>query len=828
MPYVTLDWLADHVDLVPGTNLEQLAKDLVKVGLEEEAIHPAKVSGPLVVGKVLTLNAEKQSNGKTINYCRVDVGVHNDQPGSGKEPSELPSRGIVCGAHNFGVGDYVVVSLPGAVLPGDFQISARKTYGHWSDGMICSERELECGNDHDGIIVLNRKFPDFPKDSYPAIGESVVSLLDLGEETLEINITPDRGYCFSMRGVAREYAHSTGQKFTDPGLEENLEDALPKPSGDGFVVKVKDSSPIYDRVGCDRFVTRVVSQVNTQATSPDWMVKRLEQAGMRSISLAVDATNYVMLDLGQPLHAYDLHKVCEPLVVRRAASGEKMTTLDKVERTLDAQDLLVCDSPAGAEGARPLAIAGVMGGAETEVTAQTTDILVEAAHFDAISIARSQRRHHLPSESAKRNERGVDPQLPAVAAQKVVDLLVRYGGGVDTGRVFDFNKVAKPKVIEMDVREPSRLVGVDYDRETVIGLLAQIGATVVEEGDKIRVTPPSWRSDLVGAAHLVEEIARLAGYDTIPSRIPRPRAGTGLSQSQKAKRDVARTLAERGLVQVLSYPFINTETFDNQLLGNDDLRRQALRLANPLALDLPLMRTSLLDTLLPVAGRNLARGNQDFAVFETGLVTRPQGVQLAGTQGVEDRPSKEAVKQLNQGVPLQPYHVAAVFVGQAERGGILGQGRSYDWADALENAQAIAATLHVEMQVRSEDVRGRQTADTVCGSFASDYSVSPFHPGRCARLVVRGKCVGLAGQLHPEVCKRFALAAGSCAFELDLDRFIQAIPKAYVQVQRVSTFPVAKEDLAFVVSKEVPAADLCRLICKQAGELAEEVRAFDL
>ncbi|MDU0348160.1 phenylalanine--tRNA ligase subunit beta, partial [Actinomyces sp. MRS3W] len=387
MPYVPIEWLREHVDVPAGTTAAELAADLVKVGLEEERIVPPAVTGPLVVGRVLTRDAKEQSNGKLINYCRVDVGAYNDAPGTGKEPSDLPSRGIVCGAHNFDVGDTVVVCLPGAVLPGDFAISARKTYGHVSDGMICSERELGIGDDHSGIIVLDRWLAAHGRanEEIPAPGTDAIGILGLGEEVLEINITPDRGYCFSMRGVAREYSHATGAAFTDPADATNPElfpNGVTAAGEGGFPVHfAADTAPIHDRPGVDRYVARVVRGIDPNAASPKWMQDRLTAAGMRPISLAVDVTNYVMLDLGQPLHAFDANKLSGPIVVRRAKAGETLTFLDEVTRTLDAEDLLICDSPAG-EGSRPLVLAGVFGGAETEIDATTTDVLIEAAHFD--------------------------------------------------------------------------------------------------------------------------------------------------------------------------------------------------------------------------------------------------------------------------------------------------------------------------------------------------------------------------------------------------------------------------------------------------------------
>src|SRR4051795_11684276 len=324
MPRIPLTWLAEHVELPAGLTAEQLAADLVRVGLEEEAIHAAAVTGPLVVGEVVELTPEPQKNGKTINWCRVDVGPEHNEPGG--DP-----RGIVCGAHNFDVGDSVVVALPGAVLPGPFAIASRKTYGHVSDGMICSQRELGLGDDHDGIIVLSRLGIE------AAPGTDARELLGLGEEVLEINVTPDRGYCFSMRGVAREYSLSTGARFTDHGLPMS---PLPA-AADGFPVEIDDARPINGVPGADRFVAQVVRGVRANDPSPRWMQTRLQQAGMRPISLAVDVTNYVMLDLGQPLHAYDLARVSAPIVVRRSEPGEKLRTLDDVVRVLDPEDLLI-------------------------------------------------------------------------------------------------------------------------------------------------------------------------------------------------------------------------------------------------------------------------------------------------------------------------------------------------------------------------------------------------------------------------------------------------------------------------------------------------------
>ncbi|GAB4085156.1 phenylalanine--tRNA ligase subunit beta [Myceligenerans cantabricum] len=815
MPRIVKDWLADHVELPAGLTAEQLAEALVQVGLEEEEIHPAAVTGPLVVGKVLEQHPEPQKNGKTINWCQVDVGPHNLEDDAGKPT--VP-RGIVCGAHNFGPGDLVVVSLPGTTLPGGFEIAARKTYGHVSDGMICSPAELGLGGDAGGIIVLPRDRGFAEADLAP--GQDAVALLGLGDEVLEINVTPDRGYAFSYRGVAREYAHSTGAAFTDRGA---LSGAEPAATPDGFEVRLDDAAPIDGRAGCDRFVTRVVRGIDPAAPSPEWMRSRLESSGMRSISLAVDVTNYVMLDLGQPLHAYDLARVAAPIVVRRAGPGEKLTTLDDVERSLDAEDLLITDSPGGAVASRVLGLAGVMGGESTEVSAATTDVLVEAAHFDPITVARTSRRHKLPSEAAKRFERGVDPLLPAVAAQRVVELLVEHGGGTADPAVGDAGVVAGARTpVVLRATEPTRLSGVGYTPEQVRSTLEEVGCTVTltdaEAGsaETFAVTPPSWRPDLTGPADLVEEVVRIRGYDAIPSVLPAAPGGRGLTAEQRTRRTVARALAETGFVEVLSYPFVGAADHDALGLPADDARRTSVRLANPLAEDRPYLRTNLLVTLLETVRRNVSRGLSDLAVFETGLVTRPApGAPAAPVLPGGARPSDADLDALAAATPDQPRRIAGVLTGNREAPGWWGTGRPADWADALGAARLVAARAGVEVTV---------TADT---------EHMPWHPGRCARLEATGpagrtRLVGHAGELHPKVVEAFGLPARAVAFEVDLSALVAAAPGEPVTATPVSAFPAAKEDFAFVVDAGTPAAEVREAIVTGGGHLLEDVSLFDV
>lgn len=819
MPYVPLEWLRQYVQVRPGTDAAALAADLVKVGLEEEQIVPARVTGPLVVGKVLTQEPKEQSNGKVINYCRVDVGEqHNDAPGTGKEPSELPSRGIICGAHNFKPGDSVVVSLPGAVLPGDFKIAARKTYGHISDGMICSAAELGFPDDgKHGIIVLDERYPE---GEVPAPGTDALPLLGLDDEVVEINVTPDRGYCFSMRGVAREYSHSTGGAYQDPADTTNADfypQGLQAPGNDGPRVEVNDEAPINGMPGCDRYVARLVEGVNPNAPTPDWMSRRLQASGMRSISLAVDVTNYVMLELGQPLHAFDADKLTLPLVVRRAQVGEKLTTLDDVERVLDPQDLVIAD---GEGGSRVLAIAGVMGGATSEVTETTTNVLIEAAHFHPVSVARSARRHKLPTESSKRFERGVDYQLAPVAAQRAADLLVRYGGG-SYGPITEIDHTQAPAPIEFALDAASRLTGVDYPREQVVGLLREIGCQVNDDGGAtVQVSAPSWRPDLTGSAELVEEIARLDGYDNIPVQLPVAPAGTGLTFAQRARRDIVRTVAEQGLTQVLSYPFVG-DIYDRLELPADDERRQAVRIANPLADDAPLLRTSVLDSLIDVAVRNVSRGIGDVALYEVGNVTTSAGVVPAPIPGVAQRPSQAEIEALAAGTPRQRLHLGAILCGQHGYSGVLQHVRNWDWADAVELVRDIASLLGLKLHVANAER-------------------APWHPGRCAeiRIVVPtknptrpqiGEVIGYAGELHPRIVKKLGLPERACAVELDLDALIErSSSQPVVKAQPVSTYPAAKEDFAFVVDEATPSQEVAAAIIIAGGKLLDDVRLFDV
>ncbi len=779
---VPLSWLREYVDLPGDVTPEDLAHRLTALGLKLEALHAPgdDISGPLVVGRVVSVQDEPQKNGKTIRWCSVDAGPeHNDE---GKP------RGIVCGADNFAEGDLVVVSLPGAVLPGGFAISARKTYGHLSDGMICSTRELGVGDDHEGILVL--RAGNVGQDAKP--GDDAVGLLQLRDDVVEFEINPDRAYALSLRGVAREAAIAYDVAFHDPARRE-----VPAPDDQGYPVRLDAPD------GCPVFATRTVTGFDPAAPTPTWLARRVQLAGMRPISLAVDVTNYVMLELGQPVHGYDGDKLSGPVVVRRAAEGETLTTLDDVKRTLSAEDLLITDDSG------PIGMAGVMGGATTELSGTTTHVVIEAAHFDPVSIFRTARRHKLPSEASKRFERGVDPLLPSYAADRVAQLLVEHGGGTVEPGVTYAGQPPAGRTVTTAVDLPARVTGMDIPAETAVAHLRTVGCAVTVDGSTLTAVPPSWRPDLNDPYDLVEEVARVVGYEQVPSVLPEAPAGRGLTTSQRLRRRVGMVLAGAGYVQVLTYPFVGDADWESLGLADDDVRRRTLRIANPLSEQEPAMRTTLAPGLLRTLARNAGRGQPDVALFESAPVYLPGADQPAApVLGVERRPDGEEWGELLGAVPPHPTHLGVVLAGAREPGGWWGKARPATWADAIEAVRRVAAALGVHLDVRAG-------------------SAAPWHPGRCAELLVDDAVVGHAGELHPRACKAYGVPDRTAMAEVDLDALLAAAV-AITPAPAFPTYPVAKEDVALVVDADVPAGAVAGTLREGAGELLESVRLFDL
>jgi phenylalanyl-tRNA synthetase beta chain len=774
LPY---SWLREVVQAgAPGWDVsaDELEQTLIRIGHEvEEIITVGPVSGPLTVGRVAEIE-ELTEFKKPIRAVKVDIG-------------EAELRDIVCGASNFAVGDLVVVALPGSVLPGDFAIATRKTYGRTSDGMICSTAELNLGTDHSGILVL----PEGTAEP----GTPAADVLGLDDIVFNLAITPDRGYCLSIRGMAREIANAYDLDYVDPA------DIAPLPAEGGALPVTVDPG-----TGVLRFGLRPVTGIDPKAVSPWWMQRRLLLSGIRAISPAVDVTNYVMLELGHPMHAHDRSLITGGFRVRFAEPGETVVTLDDIERRLDPADVLIVDDVATA------AIGGVMGAGTTEVRDSTTDVLLEAAVWDPAAVSRTQRRLHLNSEAGRRYERTVDPAISVAALDRCSTLLAEISGGTVEPTLTDWRGDPprddwSPAPVSMAIDLPDRMAGVDYAPGTTEKRLTQIGADVVVKDGHVTATPPSWRPDLRQPADLVEEVLRLEGLEVIPSVLPLAPPGRGLSATQKRRRAVGKSLALGGYVEILPTPFLPAGVFEQWGLPADDARRATAQVTNPLEADRPQLATTLLPGLLEALGRNVSRGAVDTALFAIAQVVEPttetRAVELIPT---DRRPTRDEIALLDTSLPHQPEHVGAVLAGLRQPAGPWGRGRPVDASDAFEAVRVIGRAAGVDLTLRPAQHL-------------------PWHPGRCAEVVVGDTVVGYAGQLHPAVVERSGLPAGTCAVELNLD----AIPLTEsLPAPAVSPFPAVFQDIALIVGEDVAAQDVTDAVREGAGELLEDVRLFDV
>ncbi|MFM8193311.1 MAG: phenylalanine--tRNA ligase subunit beta, partial [Actinomycetota bacterium] len=773
---IPLSWLREFIAFPKNISIDAIVAGFVKVGFEVEGVEnpAAAITGPIVIGRVESIE-ELTGLKKPIRYVGLDCG-------------EKQTRFVICGATNFEVGDRVVVALPGAVLPGNFAISARETYGKTSNGMICSARELGLGDDHNGIIVI--------KDLQAKIGAPALAVLGADDPIIDIAINPDRGYAMSIRGASRELAMALNLPFKDID-GKNLIAGLEKKKKRGKVVPVV----ISDKAGADQIYLRSLTNVNPLSPTPPWMSRRLTQCGMRPISLAVDITNYVMLELGQPLHAFDAAKIAGTLRVQRAGKFKEILTLDNQKRKLHSDDLLIADDK------KPLALAGTMGGLDSEVTEFTVSIALEAAHFDSISIARNSRRHILSSEASRRFERGVDPQLAAVASARAALLLVEHSGATYVGSSVKVTPLKKRNV-SISSAEISNLIGTTYSDKEVKQSLTAIGCVMRKNGKKWLVSIPSWRPDLKDLPDFSEEVARFFGYDRIPSILPEAKiaknGNSGLTPLQQRKRAFALKLANRGLVEVHNYPFVSDEQM--RIYGFTGDRAKTFKIANPMSDEFPYLRTHLTPGLLSAAARNLARGEKSVALFETGSVFRDTTkLTPAGQISTEKRPTAAQVKKIYESVPKQALHIAGVIAGEFSNSGWWGKGRTAEWSDALDLATELISETGNEFTV-------------------TNVELAPWHPGRCAEIRIDGLPVAHAGEVHPRVTAALGLPERTVAFVVIIDALpyrpsIQAIP--------VNTMPAAIQDISLFVDQKVSAAEVKTALIDGAGELLEGIQLFD-
>ncbi len=740
---ISEQWLRDWVCV--DLDAQGIADCLTNAGLEVDGVDPVGVAiDNLVVGKVLEV--EKHPDADRLNLTKVDIG------------SEVLD--IVCGAANVRVDLMVAVATVGAKLPNGLKIKKAKVRGVPSLGMLCSASELGLEEESTGLIELDRD---------AVIGQRVDEYLKLDDSLIDIDLTPNRGDCLSVQGIARELKVLADGEYRAAAINDvvgTIDDAI--------------EIDLLDDSNCPRYLGRVIKSANTAVNTPLWMQERLRRCGVRPISPVVDITNYVMLELGQPMHAFDLAKLNEKIVIRQSQAGEKITLLDDSEATLDDDTLVIAD----AKG--PVAIAGVMGGADSAIGDGTQDIVLEAAHFTRSSASGKARRYGLHTESSHRFERGVDPQLPNLAMQRATELVLEVCGGEAGPIVEKYNEAglqAKPSVsIRLD--RLKGLLGMQLDANEVGDILGRIADSVEVDGDTWSVTPPSYRFDIEREADLVEEVARVKGYDNIPTAMPRiaPRS-VAASEVSVGIRQVRNALVARDFREAITYSFIDR---DLQAAFSDE---KPVELANPLADNMAVMRTSLLPGLITALQFNANRQHSRIRLFETGATYHNSGTGFVERQRI-------AAVVCGARVPSQ--------WGQDST-------QKVDFFDLKADLAAVLA------------LTGHENAIT----FDRCECVS-MHPGQVALVskLVGDETVqlGTIGRLHPSLEKQFGLGQ-VFAFELNLDAALLAVLPEF---KSVSKFPSVKRDLSVLVDDTTPVATLLESVKSAVGTALVNVEIFDL
>lgn len=758
---VPLSWLREVVEVDLGA--DEIAEVLTMGGLEVEAIlRPTGGTRGVVVAEVVEV-APIEGSDK----------LHRAVVRDGREEHE-----IVAGASNFSAGDKVPAALPGAVLPGGLEIGRKTLFGHVSDGMLASQRELGVGDDHSRIWVLDADAP---------VGADVTEWLDLDDPVLVLEVTPDRGYGLSVVGVARDVAALTGAPLRVPAGDE-----APDVGASGVPVEIDDPRR------CRRFDARRLEGVAVRA-SPAWAQRRLAAAGMRPLSSIVDATNLAMLETGHPAHAYDLARLAGPRIeVRDARAGERLTTLDGVERACDPDDLVIAD----ADG--PVAFAGVMGGAGSEVGTETTTLLLEVASFDPRAVLRTARRHQLLTEASKRFEKTVPAETVSWGAGRCVHYLTAFGGGAVAGRDDTYPGESERPAIHLRPARARSVLGLGLTAPEQTRLLEAIACEVATRGEGLEVTPPAYRPDLVIEADLFEELARLHGYERVPETVPSSGRAGGRSPEDAAVREVRRALAGAGWTEVLALPFVAEEDAAALELPDGDRRRGAIALVNPLSKEESVLRTTLVPGLLRAVRRNVNRQVHELAVFEVGRCFLPPTDREPGASPGPPHADVDGIV-----LPAEPLVLGLAACGDFDEPRHDRPGRTADVYDLLGAADVVRLAVGLPpLEVVPSDER-------------------PFHPGRAARLRLDGRDVGALGELHPRVAAAFEVPARTLVGELRLDR-ITAGGVRPAEPAAPSALPGARFDVAVVVGEGVRAADVEAAVRAGAGERLTECRLFDV
>ncbi len=751
--FVSYKWLQDYVNL-SGISAAELADKITKSGIEVDGVEK-KSEGlkGVVIGHVL--ECEKHPDADKLNKCLVDIGA--------EEPVQ-----IICGAPNVGKGQKVAVATVGAVLPGNFKIKKAKLRGEVSHGMICSLQELGIESKlvakEYAIGIFN-----FPQDA--KVGEDALAALALDDEILELDLTPNRADAMSMLGVAYEVAAILNREVKFPVIEQ--EEAAEKASDYIDVrVEAEEDNPLY--------IAKVVKDVKV-GPSPLWMQTRLMNAGIRPHNNVVDITNYILLEYGQPLHAFDYDRFgSKEIVIRHAKEAEKITTLDETERTLKADHLVITN------GKEPVAIAGVMGGADSEVREDTTTVIIEAAYFSGPAVRKASKDHGLRSESSSRFEKGVDPERTRAAGERAAQLMAQYAGGTILEGTSEFNNIKiEPAVVSITLDKINTSIGTNISADEVSNILNRLGFEVKVDGERFIITVPTRRGDITIEADIVEEVARMYGYDKIPSTLPKGTTTPGaLTEYQKKRRLARRTLDGAGLYQATTYSL----TSEGKAAQFAIEKREAVTLAMPMSEERSRLRMSIMPQLLEAVKHNNARQIDSVAIYEIGSVF---------------------LKQENELLPDEREHVAAAITGLWEASLWQGEKKEVDFYVLKGVLEALFEALGVTDQI------GYRQAE-----------LENMHPGRTAEVLLNGEVIGFAGQVHPTVQKELDLK-DTYVFELSFKKIAEAEvePVSYESIPR---FPSITRDIALVVDKKTVAGDLAEIIRDAGGALLREVHVFDL
>jgi phenylalanyl-tRNA synthetase beta chain len=751
---VTLNWLKDYVDF--DLNADDLSHRLTMAGLEVDAMERlGEGLESVIVARLADVQAHPDADRLTV--CTVETGSVTQQ--------------VVCGAKNHKTGDLVALAQVGTVLPGNFKIKKSKIRGQESCGMLCSVSELGLGEAADGILILPADLP---------LGKPVFDVLGLKDVMYEIGLTPNRADCLSVVGVAREVSAMVGSPLS-----------LPQPVVNESTQSIADKTSVVieDADLCPRYAARLIEGVKI-GPSPEWLVRRLEAIGMRSINNVVDITNFVMMELGQPLHAFDFNLLRDQrIVVRRAADGDKFTTLDDQERTLMASDLVICD------GEGPVALAGVMGGLNSEVQDDTRDILLESAYFNPIAIRRTSKRLGLHTESSHRFERGTDVDVVPLALDRAAAMIAELAGGAVAAGVVDvYPDELVRKIITITASRTSQVLGLEVDADDIRKKLDAIGLKselILDRRDgAVSVEIPNFRPDLEREIDLIEEVARLIGYDHIPVTMPvSTLTCQQLPEHLSLERQVRDCMAQRGFAEVINYSFFNADCLEKVRFPEDDPRRQNVQILNPLNEEQGSMRTTLVPSLLETAARNQAYRCDDLALFELRPVFQPVD---------------------SSDLPCESLRLSALICGRREPQG---------WAQADDDADFF------DMKGVVEDLLNQLRITDVC--WQAEHDETFYHPGKSCALYKGERLLGTLGELHPEVSRNFDVNSSTILCDLDVEALIE-LCGGTTKFKPLSRYPDVQRDSAFLVDAEVSAQKVFAVLGKVKLKDLESIELFDV